>query len=62
MSQTTRMQITVSDELVADIDEYARDVGISRNAICAMLLKQSIDSYLLNKQTISKNKKEEEAG
>ncbi len=40
-----RLQITVSDEVAHNLDICARDIGISRNALCAVFLHQGIQNH-----------------
>lgn len=56
---SVRLQISVSDSLAADIDKYAEKVGVSRNALCAMLLHNSILDYNYKIQQIDESAKEE---
>lgn len=49
-----RLQINVSDDLVPKIDEYAKQIGVSRSALCAMFIGQGIMSYDKSNDVISK--------
>ncbi len=40
-----RAQVNLSDEMVGKVDEYARKMGVSRSALCSMLIGQGIMSY-----------------
>ena len=40
-----KLQITVSEELVQEIDKYAKMMGISRSALCATFIGQGIMTY-----------------
>ena len=40
-----KLQITVSDEMVKQIDKYAEMMGISRSALCATFIGQGIMGY-----------------
>lgn len=40
-----KVQVNVSEELVEQIDKYAVMMGISRSALCAMFIGQSILGY-----------------
>jgi hypothetical protein len=40
-----RVQVSVADEMVARVDEYARKMGVSRSALCSMLIGQGIMNY-----------------
>ena len=45
MSNTTRIQVNLSNELTAKADEYSAKMGVSRSAFCAMLIGQGLMSY-----------------
>ena len=40
-----RVQVNLSDEMVGKIDKYARTMGVSRSALCSMLIGQGIMGY-----------------
>lgn len=40
-----RVQVNLSDEMVANVDRYAKSMGVSRSALCSMLIGQGIMSY-----------------
>lgn len=40
-----RVQVNLSDEMVAKVDVYARKMGVSRSALCSMLVGQGIMGY-----------------
>lgn len=40
-----RVQVNLSDEMVVKVDAYARKMGVSRSALCSMLVGQGIMSY-----------------
>lgn len=40
-----RVQVNLSDEMVGKVDAYARKMGVSRSALCSMLVGQGIMSY-----------------
>ena len=40
-----RVQVNISDEMVVKIDEYARKMGVSRSALCSVLIGQGIMNY-----------------
>lgn len=40
-----RVQVNISNEMVVKIDEYASKMGVSRSALCSMLIGQGIMSY-----------------
>lgn len=42
-----RIQVNVSDELVAQLDEYARAIGMSRSGLCTFFIGQGM--FNLNK-------------
>lgn len=40
-----RVQVNLSDEMVKKVDSYAHGMGVSRSALCSMLIGQGILSY-----------------
>lgn len=40
-----RVQVNLSDEMVEKVDGYAKKMGVSRSALCSMLVGQGIMSY-----------------
>lgn len=40
-----RIQVIASDELVAKVDKYADMMGVSRSALCSVLIGQGIMGY-----------------
>lgn len=40
-----RIQMNLSDEMVAKVDLYAKKMGVSRSALCALLIGQGIMNY-----------------
>ena len=40
-----RVQVNLSDEMCARVDRYAKSMGVSRSALCSMLIGQGIMSY-----------------
>lgn len=40
-----RVQVNLSDDMVCRVDTYARKMGVSRSALCSMLVGQGIMSY-----------------
>jgi len=40
-----RVQINLSDEMVEKVDSYAAKMGVSRSALCSMLVGQGIMGY-----------------
>lgn len=40
-----RVQVNLSDEMVGKVDSYARKMGVSRSALCSMLVGQGIMGY-----------------
>ncbi len=40
-----KLQVNVADSFCERIDVYARDLGISRSAFCAMLISQGLLAY-----------------
>lgn len=40
-----RVQVNLSDEMVNKVDAYATKMGVSRSALCSMLVGQGIMSY-----------------
>lgn len=37
-----KVQVNLNDDIVRKIDEYAKAIGISRSAVCAMWIGQSV--------------------
>lgn len=50
-----RLQITVNDDLVKKIDKYAKMIGISRSAMCALWIGQGVVGYEKADELISNN-------
>lgn len=40
-----RVQVNLSDEMVCKVDLYAKKMGVSRSALCSILIGQCIMSY-----------------
>lgn len=40
-----KVQVNVSEEMVERVDLYAKKMGVSRSALCSMLIGQGIMSY-----------------
>lgn len=40
-----RVQINLSEEMCASVDSYAKKMGVSRSALCSMLIGQGIMNY-----------------
>ena len=40
-----KVQVIMSDEQVARIDEYAKKMSVSRSALCSMLIGQGIMGF-----------------
>jgi hypothetical protein len=40
-----RVQVNLSDEMVSKVDMYAHKMGVSRSALCSMLIGQGIMGY-----------------
>ena len=40
-----RVQVSLSDEMVERVDFYAKKMGVSRSALCSMLVGQGIMGY-----------------
>lgn len=40
-----RVQVNLSDEMVKNVDKYAKQMGVSRSALCSILIGQGIMSY-----------------
>jgi metal-responsive CopG/Arc/MetJ family transcriptional regulator len=40
-----RVQVNLSDEMVSKVDMYACKMGVSRSALCSMLVGQGIMGY-----------------
>lgn len=47
-----RLNINVSDELLVRIDRYADSLGVSRSALCTMLIGQGVMTYEKSMQVI----------
>lgn len=40
-----RVQVNLSDEMVCKVDLYAKKMGVSRSALCSILVGQGIMGY-----------------
>ena len=40
-----RIQVNLSDEMVSKVDAYASKMGVSRSALCSILVGQGIMGY-----------------
>lgn len=40
-----KVQVTLSEDMVQRVDDYAKSMGISRSALCATFIGQGIMSY-----------------
>lgn len=40
-----RVQVNLSEQMCFDVDKYAKMMGVSRSALCSMLIGQGIMSY-----------------
>lgn len=40
-----RVQVSLSDEMVQCVDFYAKRIGVSRSALCSMLIGQGIMTF-----------------
>lgn len=40
-----RVQVNLSDEMVTKVDNYARMMGVSRSALCSVLVGQGIMGF-----------------
>lgn len=40
-----KVQVLMSDEMVERVDFYAKKMGVSRSALCSMLIGQGVMSY-----------------
>lgn len=49
-----RVQVNLSDDMVSKVDNYAKMMGVSRSALCSMLIGQGIMSYDKGIELISK--------
>ena len=47
-----RLNVNVSDELLVRIDRYADSLGVSRSALCTMLIAQGVTNYEKSMQII----------
>ena len=48
---SVRLQVQVSEQLVNEIDEYASEIGISRAAMAAVLMKNALEAHQMQKNT-----------
>lgn len=48
-----RVQVSLSDEMVERVDFYAKKMGVSRSALCSMLVGQGIMGYDKSMDVIS---------
>lgn len=48
-----RVQVNLSDEMVERVDLYAKKMGVSRSALCSMLVGQGIMGYDKSMDVIS---------
>lgn len=48
-----RVQVNLSDEMVGKVDSYASKMGVSRSALCSILVGQGIMSYDKSMDVIS---------
>lgn len=59
-----RVQVNLSDSMVTRLDKMAEDYGVTRSALCAMLIGQGVDGINQAKQImveISESMKKEMA-
>ena len=49
-----RVQITLNDDIVRKIDEYAAAIGQSRSAVCAMWIGQNVLGISKATETLEK--------
>ena len=40
-----RVQVNLSEEMVSKVDKYSSKMGVSRSALCSLLIGQGIMSY-----------------
>lgn len=40
-----RIQVNLSDKMVERVDKIAEDMGLSRSALCNMMIGQGVNSY-----------------
>ena len=40
-----RCQVNLSDNMVSKVDAYAKDMGVSRSALCSILIGQGIMGF-----------------
>lgn len=45
MADTIRLQVSVSNELVERIDNYAKMIGVGRSALCAIWIADGLAEY-----------------
>ena len=48
-----RVQVSLSDEMVERVDFYAKKMGVSRSALCSMLVGQGFMGYDKSMDVIS---------
>ena len=48
-----RVQVNLSEEMVERVDFYAKRMGVSRSALCSMLVGQGIMSYDKSMEIVS---------
>ena len=49
-----KLQVNVNAELVAKIDSYAKMLGVSRSALCAVFIGQGLAAYDKSFETLEK--------
>lgn len=52
-----RVQVNLSDEMVVKVDKYAQHIGVSRSALCSLLIGQGIMEYDKNVDVSNKKDK-----
>lgn len=50
-----RVQVTLNDDFTAKVDEYAAKFGMSRSALCAMLIGLGVASFETAFTSLDKN-------
>lgn len=48
-----RIQVNLSEEIIDELDEYAQSVGVSRSALCAVMIGQGMVGYRESKKLLS---------
>ena len=52
-----RVQVNLSDGMVERVDSYAKLMGVSRSALCSMLIGQGVMNFEKSMEMMKQNKK-----